>query len=181
MSDLITRSAADLSDALASGETTSVALVQAFLDRIAAVDTEVHAFLHVDSEGALAQAEASDARRAAGQPVSALDGVPIAVKDVVVTEGLPTTAGSRILEGWVPPYDATVVARLKAAGLPILGKTNMDEFAMGSSTEHSAYGPTHNPWDLDRIPGGSGGGSAAAIAAFEAPLAIGTPSSADAG
>ena len=174
MSDLITRSAADLSDALASGETTSVALVQAFLDRIAAVDTEVHAFLHVDSEGALAQAEASDARRAAGQPVSALDGVPIAVKDVVVTEGLPTTAGSRILEGWVPPYDATVVARLKAAGLPILGKTNMDEFAMGSSTEHSAYGPTHNPWDLDRIPGGSGGGSAAAIAAFEAPLAIGT-------
>ena len=89
-------------------------------------------------------------------------------------EGLPTTCGSRILEGWVPPYDATVVARLRAAGLPILGKTNMDEFAMGSSTEHSAYGPTHNPWDLDRIPGGSGGGSAAAVAAFEAPLAIGT-------
>lgn len=174
MSDLITRSAADLSDALASGETTSVALVRAFLDRIAAVDTEVHAFLHVDAEGALAQAEASDARRAAGEPASALDGVPVAVKDVVVTEGLPTTCGSRILEGWVPPYDATVAARLKAAGLPILGKTNMDEFAMGSSTEHSAYGPTHNPWDLDRIPGGSGGGSAAAIAAFEAPLAIGT-------
>ena len=101
-------------------------------------------------------------------------GVPIAVKDVVTTKGLPTTAGSRILEGWVPPYDATLVTRLRAAGMPILGKTNMDEFAMGSSTEHSAYGPTHNPWDLDRIPGGSGGGSSAAVTAFEAPLAIGT-------
>jgi aspartyl-tRNA(Asn)/glutamyl-tRNA(Gln) amidotransferase subunit A len=160
--------------ALESGETSSVALTQACLDRITQVDGAVHAFLHVDAEGALAQAAASDARRAAGTPASALDGVPIAVKDVLVTEGLPTTCGSRILEGWVPPYDATVVARLRAAGLPILGKTNMDEFAMGSSTEHSAYGPTHNPWDLDRIPGGSGGGSAAAVAAFEAPLAIGT-------
>ena len=134
----------------------------------------MHAFLHVDAEGALAAASAADERRAAGRPASSLDGVPIAVKDVLVTEGLPTTCGSRILEGWVPPYDATVVARLRAAGLPILGKTNMDEFAMGSSTEHSAYGPTHNPWDLDRIPGGSGGGSAAAVAAFEAPLALGT-------
>jgi aspartyl-tRNA(Asn)/glutamyl-tRNA(Gln) amidotransferase subunit A len=172
--DLVRRNASDLADALASGETTSVALTQAHLDRIAEVDDAVHAFLHVDAEGALAQAADSDARRAAGSPASALDGVPIAVKDVVVTAGLPTTCGSRILEGWVPPYDATLVTRLKAAGLPILGKTNMDEFAMGSSTEHSAYGPTHNPWDLERIPGGSGGGSAAAVAAFEAPLAIGT-------
>ncbi len=172
--DWTRRTAAELADALAAGETTSVELTQAHLDRIAAVDGDIHAFLHVDAEGALAQARASDERRAAGTPASYLDGVPIAVKDVLATSGLPTTCGSRILEGWVPPYDATVVTRLKEAGLPILGKTNMDEFAMGSSTEHSAYGPTHNPWDLDRIPGGSGGGSAAAVAAFEAPFAIGT-------
>ena len=171
---LVQRSAADLSTALATGETTSVELTRAFLDRIDAVDSSVHAFLHVDADGALAAAAASDARRAGGELLSRLDGVPIAVKDVLATEGTPTTCGSRILEGWIPPYDATVVARLRAAGLPILGKTNMDEFAMGSSTEHSAYGPTHNPWDLDRIPGGSGGGSAAAVAAFMAPLAIGT-------
>ena len=115
-----------------SGATTSVELTQASLDRIAEVDGAVHAFLHVDAEGALAQAAESDARRAAGTPASALDGVPIAVKDVLATRGLPTTCGSRILEGWVPPYDATVVTRLREAGLPILGKTNMDEFAMGS-------------------------------------------------
>ncbi len=171
---MIRRTAAELADALAAGETTSVEVTRAHLDRIAEVDGAVHAFLHIDAEGALAQAAAADERRAAGTPASALDGVPIAVKDVLATEGMPTTCGSKILEGWVPPYDATVVARLRQAGLPILGKTNMDEFAMGSSTEHSAYGPTHNPWDLDRIPGGSGGGSAAAVAAFEAPLAIGT-------
>ena len=174
MSDLTNWSAADLASAIAKRETSSVEVTQAFLGRIASVDGPVHAFLHVDRAGALEAAKASDARHAAGGPASPLDGVPIAVKDVVVTEGLPTTCGSRILQGWIPPYDATIVARLRAAGLPILGKTNMDEFAMGSSTEHSAYGPSHNPWDLACIPGGSGGGSSAAVAAFETPLAVGT-------
>ena len=171
---LLHRSAAEQATALASGEVSAVELTQAHLDRIADVDGVVHAFLHVDDEGALATAADVDRRRAAGEALPALAGVPVAVKDVVVTKGLPSTAGSRILQGWLPPYDATLVTRLRAAGLVILGKTNMDEFAMGSSTEHSAYGPTHNPWDLSRIPGGSGGGSAAAVAAYEAPLAIGT-------
>jgi aspartyl-tRNA(Asn)/glutamyl-tRNA(Gln) amidotransferase subunit A len=168
------RTAAELAGDLASGATTSVELTQAALDRIAAVDGAVHAFLEVDADGALTAARASDQRRADGAATSSLDGVPIAVKDVLATQGLPTTCGSKILQGWVPPYDATVVAKVRAAGLPILGKTNMDEFAMGSSTEHSAYGVTHNPWDLTRIPGGSGGGSAAAVASFEAPIALGT-------
>jgi aspartyl-tRNA(Asn)/glutamyl-tRNA(Gln) amidotransferase subunit A len=172
--DITRASAAELAHALASRELSSVEVVQAQLDRIAAVDGEVHAFLHVDPEGALTAAKDVDDRRAAGQDLHVLAGVPIAVKDVMATKGLPTTCGSRILQGWVPPYDATLVARLRAAGMPILGKTNMDEFAMGSSTEHSAYGPSHNPWDLERIPGGSGGGSSAAVAAYEAPLAIGT-------
>ncbi|MGH3367243.1 MAG: Asp-tRNA(Asn)/Glu-tRNA(Gln) amidotransferase subunit GatA [Nocardioidaceae bacterium] len=174
MTDLIRLSAAELVDALERGETSSVELTRAHLDRIGEVDGDVHAFLHVDAEGALRAAAESDARRAGGAPASALDGVPIAVKDVLATAGMPTTCGSRILQGWLPPYDATVVVRLRAAGLPLLGKTNMDEFAMGSSTEHSAYGPSHNPWDLERIPGGSGGGSSAAVAGYEAPLAIGT-------
>ncbi|MBU5423573.1 Asp-tRNA(Asn)/Glu-tRNA(Gln) amidotransferase subunit GatA [Cellulomonas hominis] len=174
MTDLTRLSAADLAERLTAREVSSVEATQAHLDRMAAVEPAVHAYLHVSADEALATAREVDDRRAAGAELHPLAGVPIAVKDVVVTRGLPTTAGSKILEGWVPPYDATLVERIKAAGLPILGKTNMDEFAMGSSTEHSAYGNTHNPWDLDRIPGGSGGGSAAAVAAYEAPLAIGT-------
>ena len=172
--DLIRLSASALAAKLAAGEVSSVEATRAHLDRIAAVDPAVHAFLHVCGRRALATARDVDARRAAGEELHALAGVPIAVKDIMVTKGVPTTAGSKILEGWIPPYDATVVAHIKAARLPMLGKTNMDEFAMGSSTEHSAFGATHNPWDLDRIPGGSGGGSAAAVAAYEAPLAIGT-------
>jgi len=172
--DLILLTAARTAAVVASGEASAVEVAQAHLDRIAAVDGRVHAFLHVDTEGALAAASVVDARRAAGEALAPLAGVPLALKDVMTQKGIPTTCGSRILEGWRPPYDATVTARLKAAGVVILGKTNMDEFAMGSSTEHSAYGPTHNPWDLERIPGGSGGGSAAAVASFEAPIAIGT-------
>jgi aspartyl-tRNA(Asn)/glutamyl-tRNA(Gln) amidotransferase subunit A len=172
--DITRASAAELAHALDARELSSAEVVQAHLDRIAAVDGDVHAFLHVDAEGALAAAKDVDDRRAAGEELRVLAGVPIAVKDVMATKGLPTTCGSKILQGWVPPYDATLVSRLRAAGMPILGKTNMDEFAMGSSTEHSAYGPSHNPWDLERIPGGSGGGSSAAVAAYEAPLAIGT-------
>jgi aspartyl-tRNA(Asn)/glutamyl-tRNA(Gln) amidotransferase subunit A len=172
--DLTRLTAAQTAEAVAGGEVSAVEVAQAHLDRIGAVDDRVHAFLHVDTEGALAAAAAVDAARASGEPLAPLAGVPLALKDVMTQRGIPTTCGSRILEGWRPPYDATVTARLKAAGVVILGKTNMDEFAMGSSTEHSAYGPTHNPWDLDRIPGGSGGGSAAAVAAYEAPLAIGT-------
>ncbi len=174
MTALVRLSAAATAAAIAGGEVSAAEVAQAHLDRIGAVDDQVHAFLHVDTAGALDAARAVDARRAAGDALGPLAGVPLAMKDVVVTKGLPTTAGSRILEGWVPPYDATITRRVKDAGIVMLGKTNMDEFAMGSSTENSAYGPTHNPWDLARIPGGSSGGSSAAVAAFEAPLSIGT-------
>ncbi|MDH6133168.1 aspartyl-tRNA(Asn)/glutamyl-tRNA(Gln) amidotransferase subunit A [Kitasatospora sp. MAA4] len=174
MTDLIKYTAADTAAAIASGQVSAVEVAQAHLDRIDAVDKKVNAFLHVDTEGALAAARAVDDRRAKGEELGPLAGVPLALKDVFTTKGVPTTCGSKILEGWIPPYDATLTSRLKDAGVVILGKTNMDEFAMGSSTENSAYGPTGNPWDLSRIPGGSGGGSAAALAAYEAPLAIGT-------
>jgi len=171
---MINKSAAEMANALASGEVTSVALTKQHLERIADVDNKVKAFLYVDNENALAQAAAVDADRAAGKALGPLAGVPLALKDVLAQEGVPTTAGSKILQGWKPPYDSTVVSKLKAAGVVILGKTNMDEFAMGSSTENSGYGPTFNPWDLTRTPGGSSGGSAAAVSAFEAPIAIGS-------
>ncbi|PBC77686.1 aspartyl/glutamyl-tRNA(Asn/Gln) amidotransferase subunit A [Streptomyces sp. TLI_235] len=174
MTELIKFTAAETAAAVAKGEVSAVEVAQAHLDRINAVDKKVNAFLHVDTEGALKAARAVDDRRARGEELGPLAGVPLALKDVFTTNGVPTTCGSKILEGWIPPYDATLTSRLKDAGVVILGKTNMDEFAMGSSTENSAYGPTGNPWDLTRIPGGSGGGSAAALAAFEAPLAIGT-------
>ena len=171
---MINKTAAQMADALAKGETTSVELTQAHLDRVAAVDGQVKAFLHVDTEGALAQAKNVDARRAKGEKLSPIAGIPLALKDVLAQKGVPTTAGSKILQGWHPPYDSTVVSKLKSAGVVIMGKTNMDEFAMGSSTENSGYGPTFNPWDLTRTPGGSSGGSAAAVSSFEAPLAIGS-------
>ena len=174
-SDLTRMTAQTLAGAIGSGQVSAVEVTQAHLDRIADVDDAVHAFLEVSTDNALALARAVDEARAAGEsPASPLAGVPLALKDIVVQRGVPTTAGSKILQGWLPPYDATVTRKLIDAGVVILGKTNLDEFAMGSSTENSAYGPSHNPWDLTKIPGGSGGGSAAALAAFEAPLAIGT-------
>ncbi|KUH85301.1 MULTISPECIES: Asp-tRNA(Asn)/Glu-tRNA(Gln) amidotransferase subunit GatA [unclassified Mycobacterium] len=175
MTDLIRLDAATLGRKIATKEVSSTEVTKACLDQIAASDDRYHAFLHVAEDRALAAAARVDAAVAAGEDLpSPLAGVPVALKDVFTTTDMPTTCGSRILEGWMAPYDATVTMRLRAAGLPILGKTNMDEFAMGSSTENSAFGPTRNPWDVDRVPGGSGGGSAAALAAFQAPLAIGT-------
>ncbi len=175
MNELTRLGAAELGARIAAREVSSTEATQAHLDQIAATDDRFHAFLHVAADEALAAAGRVDASLAAGEtPSSPLTGVPLALKDVFTTTDMPTTCGSKILEGWRSPYDATVTARLRAAGIPILGKTNMDEFAMGSSTENSAYGPTRNPWDVERVPGGSGGGSAAALAAFQAPLAIGS-------
>ncbi|MFE1933236.1 Asp-tRNA(Asn)/Glu-tRNA(Gln) amidotransferase subunit GatA [Streptomyces sp. NPDC059474] len=174
MTDLTRLTAAEIAARIASGEVTAVEVTEAHLARIEAVDEKVHAFLHVDREGALAQARAVDEKRERGAELGPLAGVPLALKDIFTTKGIPTTVGSKILEGWIPPYDATVTQRLRDADVIILGKTNMDEFAMGSSTENSAFGHTGNPWDLTRIPGGSGGGSSASLASFQAPLAIGT-------
>lgn len=175
MSDAITsKTAAELAEAIRTGEHTSREVTQAFLDRIDARDEMIGAFLHVDHDGALATADEVDRARQAGEELGPLAGVPIAVKDLYCTIDMPTTAASKMLEGWVPPYDSTIVERIRAAKMPILGKTNMDEFAMGSSTEYSAFQLTRNPWDTNRIPGGSGGGSSAAVAGRLAPLATGT-------
>jgi aspartyl-tRNA(Asn)/glutamyl-tRNA(Gln) amidotransferase subunit A len=186
-------SAVELASRLAAMDVSAREVVDAHLDRIAAHDgvvpdgevwaakqvdqlgeRDVHAYLHVTAAAARSHAEDIDRRRAAGEQLGPLAGVPLALKDVLTMQGAPTTCGSRMLEGWMPPYDATVTERLRDADLVVLGKTNMDEYAMGSSTENSAYGPTRNPWDLGRVPGGSSGGSAAAVSGLLAPLAIGT-------
>src|SRR2546427_403868 len=155
----------ELTDAYRRGGLTPTAVAEAYLARIDALDGRVGAYLTVMREQALAAARESELRWRAGKPLGPLDGVPVALKDVLCTRGVRTTCGSKMLEAFVPPYDATVVERLRAAGAVVLGKTNLDEFAMGSSTEHSAFHPTRNPWDLTRVPGGSSGGSAAAVAA----------------
>src|SRR5690348_8831362 len=174
MAELFRMTAAEIAELVRGGEVSAAEVTGAHLARIEQVDPRVRAFLHVAADQARAAARAVDQRRAAGEPLGPLAGVPLALKDVFTTKDMPTTCGSAILGDWLPPYDATITRRLRDAGVVILGKTNMDEFAMGSSTENSAFGPSHNPWDLSRVPGGSSGGSAAAVAAYQAPLGIGT-------
>jgi len=172
--DLTRLTAAQLAAGMRADEYTSTDVTRAHLDRIEATDGVLGSFISVTPDAALATAAEVDRRRAAGEDLHPYAGVPVSLKDVVVTGGIRTTAGSKMLADWVPPYDATVYTKIKDAGLPVLGKTNMDEFAMGSTTEHSAFGPTRNPWDTTTVPGGSSGGAATSAAAFQAPLAVGT-------
>src|SRR3972149_2683327 len=171
---LIDLTATELLARLKSGEITSVKLTRAYLDRIGQCDGKVKAFLRIDAPAAMARAEEIDSRRLADKPLGRLAGLPVAIKDLLCTKGEPTTCASRILENFRPPFDATVIAKLKEADAVLIGKTNMDEFAMGGSNENSGFFPVHNPWDLTRIPGGSSGGSAASVAARMAPLAVGS-------
>lgn len=171
---IISKTAVELSHSLSEKELSSQEVAQAYLEQIDRVEPQVHAFLHRDDEDFLSQANASDKRRAEGNTLGPLDGIPVAIKDVISVQGQPLTAASKILENYISPYDATVIRKLKDAGAVIGGRLNLDEFAMGSSTENSAYGPTRNPWNFNRVPGGSSGGSSAAVAAREAPLTLGS-------
>ncbi|MBD8019451.1 Asp-tRNA(Asn)/Glu-tRNA(Gln) amidotransferase subunit GatA [Brevibacterium gallinarum] len=174
MADLTRLNALELAAGMRSGEYTSTEVTQAHLDRISAVEDTIGSFITVTADAALATAADVDRRRAAGETLHPLAGVPVAHKDLIVTEGVATTAASKMLEGWVPPYSGTVYRRTQEAGMPLLGKTNLDEFAMGATTENSAFGATANPWNTAKVPGGSSGGAAAALAAYQAPLSVGT-------
>ena len=174
MVDIINLDALSIAELVKNREISALDVTQAFLKRIDEVEPKVRAYINVADELAVARAREIDMELADGVDSGLFGGVPIAVKDVLTTRGFPTTCGSKMLEGFIPVYDATAVERIRRAGTVMLGKANMDEFAMGSSTENSYFGPTMNPWDLERVPGGSSGGSAAAVAAGEAPWALGS-------
>ena len=174
MSDVAWMTAVEVAEALTRGDLSAEEVTTTLLERADALDPTLNGYLHRTDDAALENARAADRRRTEGEALSRFDGVPLIYKDIFVTKDVPTTCGSKILDGWLPPYDATVVERCRGAGLPTLGKANMDEFAMGSSTENSGFGPAKNPWDVTRVPGGSSGGSTALVAAGLAPWAWGT-------